>query len=126
MNDLDALWAFLVAAAVALLLTPVTARLAGRVGAVALPRDRDLHDGPMPRLGGLAILAGVLLAGTLFLPGTREINGILARAAAITLVGAVDDATPGGLHPIVKLLGQFAAAAIPVVCDVRVENITLP
>jgi UDP-GlcNAc:undecaprenyl-phosphate GlcNAc-1-phosphate transferase len=126
MNDLDALWAFLVAAVVALLLTPVTARLAGRVGAVALPRERDLHDSAMPRLGGLAILAGVLLAGALFLPGTQSMRGILAGAAAITLVGAFDDAKPGGLHPVVKLLGQFAAALIPVVCDVRVENITLP
>jgi UDP-GlcNAc:undecaprenyl-phosphate/decaprenyl-phosphate GlcNAc-1-phosphate transferase len=126
MNDLDALWAFLVAAVVALLLTPVTARLATRVGAVALPRERDLHDSPMPRLGGLAILAGVLLAGALFLPATLSTRGILAGAAAITFVGAVDDAKPGGLHPVVKLLGQFAAALIPVACDVRVENITLP
>jgi UDP-GlcNAc:undecaprenyl-phosphate/decaprenyl-phosphate GlcNAc-1-phosphate transferase len=38
----------------------------------------------------------------------------------------VDDAKPGGLHPFVKLAGQFAAAAIPVWCDVRVENLTLP
>jgi len=126
MNDLDALWAFLVAAAVTLLLTPVTARLAGRVGAVALPRARDLHDSPMPRLGGLAILAGVLLAGALFLPGSQSTRGILAGAAAITLVGAVDDAKEGGLNPVLKLLGQFTAALIPVVCDVRVENITLP
>jgi UDP-GlcNAc:undecaprenyl-phosphate GlcNAc-1-phosphate transferase len=126
MNDLDALWAFLVAAAVALLLTPLTARLAGRVGAVALPRERDLHDAPMPRLGGLAILAGVLLAGALLLPGEQSTRGILAGAAAITLVGAFDDAKSGGLHPVVKLLGQFAAASIPVAFDVRVENITLP
>jgi len=126
MNDLDVLWAFLVAAAVALLLTPMTARLAKRVGAVALPRERDLHDSPMPRLGGLAILAGVLLAGVLFLPGTQAMRGILAGAVVIAFVGAVDDAKPGGLNPIVKLLGQFAAAAIPVACDVRVENITLP
>jgi UDP-GlcNAc:undecaprenyl-phosphate GlcNAc-1-phosphate transferase len=126
MNDLDALWAFLVAAVVALALTPVTARLASRVGAVAMPRDRDLHDSPMPRLGGLAILAGVLLACLIFLPGTTETRGILAGAIAIAFVGAVDDAMPGGLHPVVKLLGQFAAAAIPVACDVRVENITLP
>lgn len=126
MNDLDALWAFLVAAAVALVLTPVAARIARRVGAVAVPRERDLHDGPMPRLGGLAILAGALVAGLIFLPGSTETRGILCGAAAIALVGAVDDAKPGGLHPVVKLIGQFGAATIPVLCDVRVENITLP
>ena len=69
MNELDALWALLVAGAAALVLTPVAARFAQRVGAVATPRDRDLHDSPTPRMGGLAILAGVLLAGALFLPG---------------------------------------------------------
>ena len=63
MDDLDALWAFLVAAAVALVLTPVAARLAHRVGAIDLPRERGLHDTPTPSLGGLAILAGVLVAG---------------------------------------------------------------
>jgi len=126
MNDLDVLWAFLVAGVVALALTPLAARLARRVGAVALPRERDLHDGPMPRLGGLAILAGVLVAGILFLPATIEMRGILGGAIAIAIVGAVDDARPGGLNPVVKLAGQFAAAAIPVACDVRVENVTLP
>ena len=38
----------------------------------------------------------------------------------------MDDAREGGLSPPVKLAGQFAAAAIPVFADVRVENITLP
>ena len=56
MNELDALWAFLVAAVIALLATPFAARIAHRVGAVDAPRDRGLHDRPMPYLGGLAIL----------------------------------------------------------------------
>lgn len=126
MNDLDALWAFLVAAGVAVLLTPLAAALARRVGAVAHPRERDLHDAPMPRLGGLAILAGVVVAILVFLPVGQETRGILAGAAAIALVGAVDDALGDGMHPVVKLLGQFAAAAIPVFSEVRVENVTLP
>ncbi len=126
MNDLDALWAFLVAAAAALVLTPVAARFAHRVGAIDLPRERGLHDTPTPSLGGLAILAGVLAAEVFFLPWSTETRGILAGAAAIALIGAVDDAKEGGLSPAVKLAGQLAAAAIPVFADVRVENITLP
>ena len=93
-------------------------------GAVALPRERDLHDEPVPQLGGLAILAGVLAAGALFLPSGEETRGILAGAAAIALIGAADDRF--GLHPAVKLAGQFAAALLPVLADVRVENLTLP
>ena len=126
MNDLEALWAFLVAGAVALVLTPLAARLAHRVGAIDLPRERSLHDSPTPSLGGLAILAGVLLAGILFLPWNGETRGILGGAAAIALIGSVDDARRDGLSPFVKLAGQFAAAAIPVLAEVRVENITLP
>ena len=126
MDDLDALWAFLLAGAVALMLTPVAARLAYRVGAIDVPRERGLSERPTPSLGGLAILAGVLIAGVAFLPWNEETRGILAGAAAIALIGAVDDALESGLPPWLKLLGQFLAAAIPVAAEVRVENITLP
>jgi UDP-GlcNAc:undecaprenyl-phosphate/decaprenyl-phosphate GlcNAc-1-phosphate transferase len=126
MDELDALWAFLVAALTAFAVTPLTARLARRMRVLHQPRDRDLHDQPVPGLGGLAILAAVVLAALVFLPAGRETRGIVGGAIAIALIGAVDDARPGGLHPFVKLAGQFAAAAIPVWSDVRVENMTLP
>ena len=35
------------------------------------PRDRDLHDRPVPGLGGLAILAAVVVAALVFLPLER-------------------------------------------------------
>jgi UDP-GlcNAc:undecaprenyl-phosphate/decaprenyl-phosphate GlcNAc-1-phosphate transferase len=124
MNELDALWAFLVAAVVALALTPLAMRLAWRFGVVHEPRERDLSERPVPLLGGLAILAAVLVAGALFLPGESETRGILAGAAAIALIGALDDKYD--LHPLVKLTGQLAAALVPVLSDVRVENVTLP
>ena len=126
MDELDALWAFLVAAAIAFAATPPAARLARRLGVVHYPRDRDLHDRPVPGLGGLAILAAAVVAALLFLPGGRETRGIVAGAAAMTFVGILDDVKPGGLHPLVKLAGQLAAAAIPVWSEVRVENVTLP
>jgi UDP-GlcNAc:undecaprenyl-phosphate GlcNAc-1-phosphate transferase len=126
MDELDALWAFLVAAVVAFAVTPPTARFATRLGVLHYPRERDLHDRPVPGLGGLAILVAAVAAALIFLPAGRETRGIVAGAIAIALIGAVDDSRPGGLHPFVKLAGQFAAAAIPVWCDVRVENMTLP
>jgi UDP-GlcNAc:undecaprenyl-phosphate/decaprenyl-phosphate GlcNAc-1-phosphate transferase len=126
MDELDALWAFLVAALIAFAVTPLTARLACRMGVLHQPRDRDLHDRPVPGLGGLAILAAVVVAALVFLPAGKETRGIVGGAIAIALIGAVDDAHPGGLHPLVKLAGQFAAAAIPVWSEVRVENMTLP
>src|SRR5215208_3640734 len=126
MDELDALWAFLVAAAIAFAATPPTARFARRLGVVHVPRDRDLHDHPVPGLGGLAILLAAVVSALIFLPANQETRGIVGGAIAIALVGAVDDARPGGLHPLVKLIGQLAAAAIPVWCEVRVTNVTLP
>src|SRR5918999_2966620 len=124
MNEIDALWAFLVAAAVAFVATPLTARLARPLGVDHRPRDRDLHEAPTPGLGGLAMLAAVLVSGLLFLPGGQETRGILAGAAAIALLGAADDKYD--LPAVVKLGGQFGAALIPVLSGVYVENMTLP
>jgi UDP-GlcNAc:undecaprenyl-phosphate GlcNAc-1-phosphate transferase len=123
---LDALWAFLVAALIAFAVTPPVARLARRLGAIHRPRDRDLHNRPVPRLGGLAILAAVLVSSLLFLPAGSETRGIIGGAIAITFVGAVDDMREDGLQPFVKLAGQFAAAAIPVSSGVFVDHLTLP
>jgi UDP-GlcNAc:undecaprenyl-phosphate GlcNAc-1-phosphate transferase len=47
------------AAAVTYLVTPLARALAVRWGAMAEVRDRDVHDAPTPRLGGLAMLAGL-------------------------------------------------------------------
>jgi len=136
----DAVYAFVVAMAVAALLTPLAARFARRVHAVDIPRERGLSERPTPLLGGLAILAGVLLASAIWLPTTIHLPhvphtprgsggnvhtwAIIAGAAVITLVGAIDDWR--ALPPVVKLLGQIAAAVIAVEGGVIVTNVTLP
>src|SRR4051794_41252165 len=53
-------WGFLAAVAMVLVLTPLTARLAPRIGGVDLGGDRPrVHTRPVPRIGGIAILLGV-------------------------------------------------------------------
>jgi UDP-GlcNAc:undecaprenyl-phosphate/decaprenyl-phosphate GlcNAc-1-phosphate transferase len=126
MDALDALWAFLLAGAISFAVTPPVARLARRLGVVHVPRERDLHDRPVPGLGGLAILVAAVVPAVVFLPAGEETRGIVLGAIAITLVGAIDDARPDGLPPWLKLAGQFAAAAIPISAGVWVENVTLP
>ena len=128
-DELDALYAFLVAAAVSALLTPLTMRIARAVGAIDEPRERGLSESPTPLLGGLAIFAGTLVAALIWLPAGyasehRLWHGVLLAAAVITLVGAIDDRFE--LPPIVKLAGQLVAAVIVVHYGVAVKAITLP
>ncbi|MBA2506931.1 MAG: undecaprenyl/decaprenyl-phosphate alpha-N-acetylglucosaminyl 1-phosphate transferase [Thermoleophilaceae bacterium] len=124
MDNLDALWAFLVSAAVALVATPLAARFAHRVGAIDQPSERGLHDEPTPRLGGLAILAAVLASSAIFLPIEDEVRGVLAGAVVVALVGALDDIYD--LNPFVKLAGQVIGASIPVAAGVWVDASTIP
>ena len=86
-----AVLAALVAFAVAAVLTPVAARFARRIGAVDDVKERGLAREATPLLGGLAIFGGALVAGLLFLPDNQRTEGILAGAALITIVGALDD-----------------------------------
>jgi UDP-GlcNAc:undecaprenyl-phosphate GlcNAc-1-phosphate transferase len=128
-TELDALYAFLVAAAVTALLTPLTMRFARLVGAIDEPRERGLSESATPLLGGLAIFAGTLVAGLIWLPGGfgkehQLWHGVLLAAGVITLVGAVDDRYE--LPPVVKLAGQVVAAVIVVHFGVAVKAITLP
>ena len=123
-TELDALYAFLAAATVTALLTPLTMRLARAVGAIDQPRERGLSERPTPLLGGLAIFAGALVAGLIWLPDERIWHGMMIAAAFITLVGALDDRFE--LPPVVKLAGQLLAALIVVHFGIVVERIALP
>ena len=136
----DAFFAFLVAMVVATLLTPFAGKLARRVGAVATPSERGLAERDTPALGGLAILAGVLVAAAFWLPPTINLHhtagtapgtsgtvhtwALLAGACLITLVGAIDDAHP--LKPQWKLLGQIAVAVIAVKAGAVVTDVRIP
>jgi UDP-GlcNAc:undecaprenyl-phosphate/decaprenyl-phosphate GlcNAc-1-phosphate transferase len=135
---LDAVLAFVVAMAIAAALTPIAARFARRIGAIAMPSERGLATRSTPLLGGLAILAGVLVAAAIWMPatiklprtvgtkgsGTVDTWGLMAGAVLITLVGAIDDARD--LPPLGKLIGQIAAGVIAVDAGAKVTDVTLP
>jgi UDP-GlcNAc:undecaprenyl-phosphate GlcNAc-1-phosphate transferase len=128
MTPKDAILGFAVAFLVAVAVTPLTARLARAVGAVDRPSDRGLAKGETPLLGGLAMLAGILVGAAAYLhttPRTDDrVQGILYGAIVIAIVGALDDRFE--LPPGAKLAGQITAAVLPVHAGVEVTNITLP
>jgi UDP-GlcNAc:undecaprenyl-phosphate GlcNAc-1-phosphate transferase len=124
-SDASSLYAILIAAAVALAATPIAIRIARRLGIVDEPGGRRIHDRPVPRLGGVAIILGIAVALALILPlGHSQSGAILIGAVLISLLGAVDDAR--GLPPLVKFLGQIGCAAIPASQGVTIDHLTLP
>ena len=114
------------AAVVTFLLTGPVRRLALRFGAIAVPRGRDVHVVPVPRLGGVAMYVGVL-AGVFVaqqLPVLRrafdfssETRAVLVAGGLIVLVGALDDRF--GLDALTKLAGQATAAGVLVLLGVQ-------
>lgn len=110
----------LAAAAVTYVTVPLARSLAIRWGALAEVRDRDVHDRPTPRLGGLAMLAGLLaglflasklpLMSTVFVDGARVPMALLSGALIIVVLGLIDDRW--GLAAPTKLAGQVLAASV--------------
>jgi UDP-GlcNAc:undecaprenyl-phosphate GlcNAc-1-phosphate transferase len=89
---LSALPPFLLASIVCIAAIPLAMRLARRVGAVAQPDDeRHLHAAPTPRLGGLAMLLGFVVAVAAFGGQVQSRWPLLIVAGVVTLVMAVDD-----------------------------------
>lgn len=115
-----------------LLVGPVRV-LALQFGAVAWPRGRDVHVTPTPRWGGLAMLGGVLagVAMAYQLPAMRlafdysgEVLGVVAAAALLVVVGALDDRYE--LDALTKLAGQLTAAGVMVLGGVQWAVIWVP
>src|ERR687894_2081568 len=88
----EVLWGFLLALAVVLLLTPGVGRFARFLGVVDEPGEtRRVHEHPVPRLGGIALLLGIFVPALAFLVLEGPFRGILLGAAIATCVGVADD-----------------------------------
>jgi UDP-GlcNAc:undecaprenyl-phosphate GlcNAc-1-phosphate transferase len=110
----------LIAAAATYLLTPVARWCALRWGAITAVRSRDVHSIPTPRLGGIAmwagLMVGLLMASQLpflsdvFASNPRPIIGIAASATIVCALGVADDIWD--LDWMTKLVGQVLAALV--------------
>ena len=108
-----------VAASVTYLATPVARTFAVWWGAMAQVRDRDVHDEPTPRLGGLGMAAGLIAAMLVAsqLPlmrsvfaGSTEPQALLSGALVLVVLGMLDDKY--GLDAPTKFAGQALAGAV--------------
>nr|WP_082043177.1 MULTISPECIES: MraY family glycosyltransferase [unclassified Rhodococcus (in: high G+C Gram-positive bacteria)] len=123
----------LTAAVVTFLVTGAVRIVALKFGAVAIPRERDVHVTPTPRLGGIGIYLGLLVA-LLFaqkLPAltrgfefTTDVQAALVSGAIIVAVGIVDDRW--GLDALTKFAGQVTAAGVLVLMGVSWYLLYLP
>ena len=121
-----AVWGFLAALALVLALTPATAWLAPRIGALDDKADRPrVHHGAIPRIGGLAIVAAILLPAAFIVDLDGPYLGIGIGTLCVAAVGLVDDVR--GVPPRAKLGATTLIALIPVVgFDLTFDHITLP
>lgn len=122
--------AFIIAVLVAYLATPQVIKIAVKSGAMDAPDQRKVHKNPIPRMGGLAIYLGFLLAVLVIGLGTaefylsREIVGLLVGGTCILMLGIIDDLIQ--LSAKVKLLGQICSALMLVLFDIRIDWLSNP
>lgn len=140
---------------ISVLATPLSRRVAGRLGFIDIPQRHKAHTGPTPLLGGSAIFIAILAPSLLALAVARvwaatgvpeiisqhfpsitthiagaayrapQALGILGGALVLHVLGIVDDRKH--LGPWSKLLVQIAvAAAVVIFLDVRVLTMAGP
>jgi UDP-GlcNAc:undecaprenyl-phosphate GlcNAc-1-phosphate transferase len=115
---------FLVAMIVTIAWLPVFGKFATKWGILDAPGHRKVHTAPIPRIGGVAMAIGVLIAAIIVVPmGPRDYYFMIG-AGVVALCGLLDDRFD--LDYRIKALGQVIAAAIVVIGgDIQIHTLTL-
>ena len=131
--------AFMIAFMTAFMATPHTINLANKVGAVDEPKDeRRINKVTMPRLGGLAVIAGFFVSIVYLLivmVMENKINlyeesynikllGFGLGALIIGVTCFIDDVK--GVPALGKLIAQVAAAVLVVKAGIRIDTLDIP
>ncbi len=113
-------------------LTPLSARIGRRVGAIDRPGDRRAHAGEVPRIGGIALFGGFMggaaLTFALWRPANpddmRRLMAVVAGTIFVFLFGLWDDRRELPAWP--QFAAQAAAASIAIAGTVFIERFTNP
>ena len=131
---------FLLAFIISFMGTPWTIKFAYKVGAIDVPKDdRRMHRNSMPKLGGIAVIAGFLISiiyllfvmnieGSINLFGPEQylhkLIGIFIGIIILAITGILDDIKT--LKPYQKLLGQVLAAVAVVSFGLQIDQVNIP
>lgn len=120
---MDFLLATITAIAVSLTVIPVMVRLAPTLGMLDRPDSRKVHRRPIPRVGGWGIVCGTVVGLAIWIPLAPISQVFVAGAAALLLIGALDDSRD--LPALLKLALQ-AAVVLPAVLYADLAATWLP
>ena len=116
--------AFVVALSVTAALIPVLSRWAPAFGLTDVPGPRKVHSSPVPRVGGLAMAAGLLIPTLLSVSLTPSVRGLLLGLAVLLVFGVWDDRVTLGYRT--KFAGQVIAVGLcMIVGNVHIGTLTI-
>jgi UDP-GlcNAc:undecaprenyl-phosphate GlcNAc-1-phosphate transferase len=105
--------AFVLALSVTAALIPFLARWAPSIGLTDAPGPRKVHSVPVPRVGGLAMAAGVFTVTLLTVDLIPTVRGLLIGLAVLLFFGLWDDRVSLGYRT--KFAGQILAVGLSMV-----------
>lgn len=118
------LLASLIALSITTACMPGLQRWAVRAGLTDRPGGRKVHTAPVPRIGGIAMAAGILIPTLMAVPLNATMVGFVSGVLVLLAFGLWDDRCD--LDYRLKFLGQFLAVALVIaVGDVRIAELTL-
>ncbi|NMA90755.1 MAG: undecaprenyl/decaprenyl-phosphate alpha-N-acetylglucosaminyl 1-phosphate transferase [Amphibacillus sp.] len=124
MNITKLIIAFFIALISTFLLVYPVKKIAFKFGFLDQPNKRKIHRHVTPRIGGLAIFIGVAISLLYLRLNEPVMPAIITGGIIIVIVGLIDDKYQ--IRPLVKLIGQLAAAIVVMSGGVMIEKITLP
>lgn len=114
----------IVSMVISMIVTPIMMRHAEFLGMLDKPDHRKVHASPIPRVGGVGIVIGLIAPIILWLSADPFVISFLVGCLVLLIFGSWDDAVD--LGPVIKFIGQFAAASIVVYYgDVYVHHFPL-
>ncbi len=131
---------FLLAFIVSFMATPYSIKIAEKIGAIDIPKDdRRMRKKSIPKLGGLAVIAGfaislIYLISVMNIEGSinlfdensyfKKLIGVGLGVIIITITGVIDDTKT--LKPLQKLFGQVLAAMVAVAFGIQIDSADIP